>query len=154
MRIQPQREGSAKLRFGPRDYYHHLLVITQYRKRPEPLEPYLASLNDQGLSDKQIAALGSVIVARWRVTRDTATSYRLDTYGLTGTGAIGIILLPLLLPLGIPDMSLFVALFALSVSLVLVGASPVIGFVKKELGVTDMHMQRSYFLRLTLEPLP
>jgi hypothetical protein len=133
--MQPPQEESSKHHFVFQDYIQLFRVMARHAKHPETLEPYLATLKDKGLSDEQIAALGGIVVARLRASQDTETSYRLDSYLLTGMGAIDIVLLPVLLPMGIPDTSLFAALLALSISLVLVASSLVVGFVKKDLGV-------------------
>jgi hypothetical protein len=73
----------------------------------------------------------------WRETYlDTASAYRIDSYLLTGMGAVDLILLTILVPLGVSDDRLFWAFIALIVSLVLAGAALFINFVKRDLGIT------------------
>jgi len=66
---------------------------------------------------------------------DHSAIYRADRYLVAGIGAVDLVLLPTILPLGIMDGSLFIALLSLAVSLVLVGWSLFMSYIKDDLGI-------------------
>ncbi len=124
----------------PRRVHNTLLEILgflwHYRKHPEALEPFLDTFRARGVPEPNIHNVRNAMIL-WRETYlDTASTYRIDSYLLTGIGAIDLILLTILVPLGVSDERLFWAFVALIVSLVLAGAALFINFAKRDLGIS------------------
>jgi len=121
---------------GVKDIIEIMRFLWRYRKHPEALEPFLDSFRARGVPYPNIHNVRNAMTL-WRETYlDTASAYRIDNYLLTGMGAVDLILLTILVPLGVSDGRLFWAFIALVVSLVLAGAALFINFVKRDLSIT------------------
>src|SRR5262245_18183938 len=76
------------------------------RKDPEALEPFLASLAQEGVPDSNVASARAMCTAVRKVYHDDETAYRVDRYLVTGIAAIDLLLIPVIFPVGVPDQAL------------------------------------------------
>lgn len=122
-----------KYRSHPKDVVKLFRFLLRYRKRPEALEPFLDELKTQGVPEMNLANVRKVLLG-WRgaYLESTAAGYRADRYLTAGMGAVDLVLLAVILQIGAPDHSLFIATVMLSISLVFVGVSLFISFARQE----------------------
>jgi hypothetical protein len=113
--------------------------LWRFRSDPNVLEPFLAWVKGtRGKSEENVSALRSALLAWRKVMLDReAAAYRVDRYLILGMGAVDLVLVPVIFPLGVPDRSLFIALLSLVISLVLVSTSLVVTFVQQDAGITS-----------------
>jgi cation transport ATPase len=113
-------------------------LARQFRSNPEALDRFLKVVQvDQDTSPEDIAVIRSALVMLRRIDQTNNATYAMDRYLVGGMGAIDVVLLAVAVPFGMRDEATTIALFALAISLVLVGASLFIAFIKQELKLTD-----------------
>ena len=89
-----------------------------------------------GASESDLSAVRAVLLA-WRdAARDSSALYPVDRYLAAGMAAVDLVLLTVVVPMGVRDGRLFVALLALAISLVLTATGLVVGHIKQNLGIT------------------
>lgn len=118
-----------------RDQFSVYRKVLQYRTHPEVLDPMLVEMEKTGIPEPARNVMRTSLVAMKRATDDKGAAYRLDMYLVAGMGAVDLILLQTLLPLGARDQALFFATLCLAVSLVFVSWSLFIAFVKRDQGI-------------------
>ena len=127
-----------------------LRFFWRYRAHPEALEPFLASLRALGVPETNVAN-GRKIATDWREAYlDQEATYRVNCYLTAGIGAADLLLLPVILPMGVPDRPLFIAVLSLAISLVLVSSALFIGYVKRDVGITSYGRAHSTLTFLSL----
>lgn len=107
----------------------------RYRSHDAVLEPYLAYLAQEGMSEPNISAVRNLLTAWKKGSQDRMAWYRTDRYVEAGMGAVDLVLIPVIIPMGVKDTPLFVATVALAISLVLVSSSLLVSFVKQDYGI-------------------
>lgn len=122
---------------GPAELRDMLAFVWRYRTHPDALEPFLDALKERhpNVPEVNVANVRSMMMALRKSYLDKTASYRLDMYLTAGMGAIDLVLLPVLLPIGVQDRLLYIAVTCLAVSLVLVAASLLVSFVKRDLHI-------------------
>jgi hypothetical protein len=120
------------------------------RKEPEVLEPFLASLAEEGVPESNLSNARAMCIALRKVYHDEETAYRLDRYLVTGIAAVDLLLIPVIIPMGVPDQALFIALLSLAISLVLVSCSLFVVFVKADLKINSYGKVHSWLIFLSL----
>ena len=73
----------------------------RFRKDPEAVQGVLALAKEKGAKDEDLAAIVRVLTAMRNATLDTETTYHIDQYLLTGVGALDLVMIPTILPLGV-----------------------------------------------------
>jgi hypothetical protein len=92
----------------------------------------------------------TVLVA-WRESpHERETAFRIDRYMAAGMGAIDLVLLPVVVPMGVPDRPLFLAEVFLVTSRVLMAISLFFSFVKQQFGLTSYGSIHSTVISLAL----
>jgi hypothetical protein len=133
--MQNLQEVPFKYRLTPKRIARIFRFLWRYRKQPEALEPFLASAEAEGVPEPNLSNVRSAAAAWREVYLDHETIYRVDRYLVVGVLAIDVVLIPVILPMGVPDRALFVALLSLVISLVFAAWSLVTVFIKSSLGI-------------------
>jgi hypothetical protein len=124
--------------------------ILRFRSHPEALEPFLDTLRARGATEVNLTAVRAMLIA-WRETyHDRAAYFPIDRYLAAGMGAVDLVMLPVVVPMGVPDRPLFLAHVSLAISLVLVAVSLFVMFVKHELGITKYGRVHGTMVELAL----
>lgn len=111
-------------------------LAKRFRSHPEALERFLEVVQeDQATSAEDIAMIRNALLFVRKLDQTDYATYAMDRYLVGGVGAVDIVLLAVVIPLGMKDQATTIALFALAISLVLVGVSLFVGFIKQELKV-------------------
>ena len=148
--MQKIEEAPFKLRLTPRLMKKLIDFLWRYRSHPEALEPFLASFQQIGVPEQNISNTRMILTA-WRdVYHDKKATYRVDRYLVSGIGAADLVLLPVVLPMGISDRSLFIALLSLAISLSFVSCSLLVSFIKDGLGILSYGKVHSIVITLSL----
>src|SRR5262245_12291173 len=132
-------EVPFEYRVTPERVVRILRFLWRYRSDPEALEPFLASAREEGIPDPNLSNVRAALVA-WRdvyLGLQGEIVYRIDKYLLAGIAVIDVMLIPVLLPMGVPDYALTIALLSLLFSGILVCWSLIIAFMKSGLGITS-----------------
>lgn len=149
--MQNATKTHVKKRLSLKGYLKVALFPSRYPAHPEELEPFLSWLKEEtGASDEIMSTMRNLYVSSRRVKSDNTATYRVDRYMLAGMGAVDLVLIPVLIPMGVPDRSLSVALLSLCCSLVLVATSLFVGFVKSDAGITSYGTFHSTLILLSL----
>jgi hypothetical protein len=134
--MQDLKEESVKARITLKFLWEYLRFVRRYPKHPEALEPYLNSLRTRGAPEANVATLRPLLILGRETVNDRAAQFRMDRYLAAGMGAVDLVLLPVVLPIGVPDHPLFLATVFLAVSLVFVAVSFFVSFIKRDVGLT------------------
>lgn len=112
---------------------------TRFKRHPEELDALIDSIkNEQDVSESSIGVIRDSLIAmreEW-IDIESGHMYAYDRYMLSGIGALDLILLPVIVPMGVSDTPLFLALLFLVISIVFVVTSLFFGFVKSQAGIT------------------
>jgi hypothetical protein len=127
-----------------------LRFLWRFRSHPEALEPFLASIKDEGVPEANLSNTRNIAIAWLAAYHDRAARYRLDRYLLAGMGAVDLVLIPVIFPMGVPDRPLFFALLSLVISLALVSWSLFLSFAKQGFGITVYGTIHSGLVSLSL----
>jgi hypothetical protein len=130
-----------------------LHFLLRYRKHPEVLELFLTSLKDLGIPEAKVSNAREAFET-WRETYLTgrAAGYRADLYLTAGMGAVDLVLLNTIVPMGVSDQPLFLATLMLAVSLVFVGVSLFISFARRDVGLTTDSGLHSWLMLVAYVP--
>jgi hypothetical protein len=135
--MQPVKEESFKLPIRPALLLEELDFVRRYFKDAEALEPFLASLRARGVPETNLANVRMLLISLRETKNDRTAIYRVDFYTLAGIGALDLVLLTVVLPMGASGLALFLATLFLAISLVFVAMSLCISFAKQEMGLTS-----------------
>ena len=106
------------------------------RTHPEALKPLLEFLRGTGMTEPNVAAVRSALMALREAEHDRQYLFRIDRYLATGMGAVDLVFASIVLVLGAVGRPLFLATTFLVVSLVFVAMALFVNFVKRDLGIT------------------
>lgn len=134
--MENQRKEPIPYRPTLKDVRRALRFMFRFQKHPEELEPFLAGEKSRGLPDDKVNLLRDIFVVSNEARVDPQTAWHLDQFLLTGMGAVDLILLSVVLPMGTPDRPLFVATLALAMSIVFTAVSLFVAFVKRNEQIT------------------
>lgn len=109
----------------------------RFKRHPEELDALITALRDEkGVPESSTDELRKSFIAMREAWIDNDSLYPYDRFLVAGIGALDLILLPVIVPLGVSDTPLFLALLLLVISIVLVGTALFFGFVKSQAGIT------------------
>jgi hypothetical protein len=134
--MQNRTQQPPKVRRDSSQFFQTMGFLWRFRSHPETLEPFLDSLRAGRMSETNVATVRALFIAWRQAYRDTETVSRIDRYLAAGMGAVDLVLLPVVLPMGVSDRPLFLAVLSLAISLVLVAVSLFVNFVKQQVGIT------------------
>lgn len=111
--------------------------LIRFRSHPEALDPFLAEfkIKHPDVPETNVSNVRGLMTAMRQTSLDYAASYRVDIYLTAGMGAVDLVLLPIVLPMGVHDWPLFIAAMSLAISLVLVATALFVSFVKRDLRI-------------------
>jgi hypothetical protein len=144
------KEESFEFRQDLKRTIQILRFFWRYRSHPEALEPFLASLKALGVPETNVSDARKIAIAWRKAYLDQEATYRVNRYLTAGIGVADLVLLPVILPMGVPDRPLFIAVLSLAISLVLVSSSLFVSFVKREVGITSYGKMHSTLIFLSL----
>lgn len=109
----------------------------RYPSHPEDLDSFIASVMARtGASESDLSVVRAALLGWREAAHDTAAMYPVDRYLAAGMAAVDLVLFAIIVPLGVRDSPLFVALLTLAISLVLTATGLVVGHIKRNLGIT------------------
>lgn len=124
-----------------------------YRRHPqEAIDALTDSFEKIGIPEKNTRNVKLLLTSLHATYMDRAFIYSIDRYLISGMGAVDLVLLTVVLPMGASDLFLFLTLLFLAISLPLVGASLLVSFIKSELEVSSygkVHSNLIFFSLLT-----
>lgn len=107
-----------------------------YRQHPqEAIDTLTDSLKGTGIPEENIENVKLMLTALHATYMDRTFAYRIDRYLISGMGAVDLVLLTVVLPMGTSDLLLFLTLLFLAISLPLAGASLLVNFIKSEFAI-------------------
>lgn len=149
--MQKPDNQPSKFRLTSRSIFGAARFARRLQSHPDELEAFLAAVQDvHGASDADMETIGHTLRILLKLSKESGTTYALDIYLTAGMGAVDLVLLAILVPLGASDQPLFVATLALAISLVFVSWSLVTSFVKRHLGVAAYEIGHSNLISLAL----
>ena len=135
-----QREPEQKPPKPKLSVIRNILRLTwRGRSHDEAVEQLLKLVKNVGVPEEHMPSVRELLkgfFTAWRgARRDDEAFHRIDRYLVGGIGAIDLILLTVVIPMGTPDLSLIVALLALIILFPLAAGSLFFSFLKQGYGI-------------------
>ncbi len=149
-----QKIDEEPFKLSPKLMLEILLKLSRfwmhYRLHPETLDPFIESFKGQGIPEKNLSNVKMMLISLRETHLDNKAMYRVDRYLVSGMGAVDLVLLSVVIPMGTPDPLLFITLLSLTISLLLVATSLFVSFVKSDLDITSYGTVHNTLIFLSL----
>jgi len=143
--MQQRLEDNSEQRLTQEQFIRQFArSVKRFKRHPDELDQLLVTLQGLGMDEATVAKMRrrlKIVHAEWQ---EGDSLYDFDRYLITGVGILDLLLLPVIIPLGTPDVALLQALLMAVISLVFVALSLNFDFANRKYGNTHYGLLHSW----------